>query len=118
MQLCKGDAHGGLECGFEGQQHAGAGVPVPSAADPATAAARRAILHSLGVRQGRLERVWSFAAKRRAPNCPNLRGAGYAVSVMMVRRADDRADDGLAEKADFCHEPLRGVNRAPHRMPQ
>ena len=79
MQLRKGHTHGELECRFEGQQHAGAGVPVPSAADPATAAARRAILHSLGVRQGRLERVWSFAAKRRAPNCPNLRGAGYAV---------------------------------------
>ena len=28
-----------------------------------------------------------------------------AHSVMVVSRADDRADDGLAEKADFCHEP-------------
>ena len=79
MQLRKGHTHGELECRFEGQQHAGAGVPVPSAADPEAAAARRVILHSLGVRQGRLERVGFFAARRRAPNCPNLRGAGNAV---------------------------------------
>ena len=80
VQLRKGHAHGELECGFEGQQWAGAGVPVPSFADPATAAAQlRPLFEPIG---GNWR--WSFLQPSAAPRTV-LTGGGRECAVYPLR---------------------------------
>ena len=96
VQLRKGHAHGELECGFEGQQWAGAGVPVPSFADPATAAAQlRPLFEPIG---GNWR--WSFLQPSAAPRivltgggreCGENRGAGLLARTDRDRGPRDQA---------------------------
>ena len=100
VQLRKGHAHGELECGFEGQQWAGAGVPVPSFADPATAAAQLPFWALLECAKGALARGWSFLQPSDAPRIVR-NGGGRECGVH-----DD--DPRMSERTRQVREASRG----------